>query len=451
MKEKINFFKLSNFFVKQKIALEATKQYKYVLYAGSAGSGKSHWLRWTSIYWLLYWAGKGIKNVQVVIFCETYPALHDRHLKKIKSDMPSWLGDFYEQKKEFVLKKEYGGGIIAFRNLDEPDKYQSSEFALIAVDELTKNPKTTFDLLRSRLRWVGVDETKFIAATNPFGEHMNWVRSLWIERKFPPELESERNKFIVIEAKSYDNPYLPQEYFKSLETLPEKERKAFLEGDWYAFDEEVDEKGFIPLITAKDIENSLIDEHPNMFILKPVIMGVDIGAGRDKSVIVIRNNYYAKVLFAQRLDDTMALISHIVNFFNIYQPERIIIDTTGIGRGLYDRMRETGWSTLIKSCQFGERATLPDFKNKKAELFWKLKNWIKTGKLVNSEYWNELLDIKYKIQSDKMIYIMSKEEMRAEGINSPDVADALALTFDENIENLSAMSELDFLGFNSYI
>ena len=40
-----------------------------------------------------------------------------------------------------------------------------------------------------------------------------------------------------------------------------------------------------------------------------------------------------------------------------------------------------------------------------------------------------LQEIRYKIQSDRKIKIKSKDEMLKEGVQSPDVADALALTF----------------------
>jgi hypothetical protein len=120
--EKISFFKLANFFSKQRLALEATKNYKYVLYSGTAGAGKSHWLRWTALYWLLKWCARQ-DGVQVGVFCETYPALYDRHLKKVKEEFPKWLGIYLENKHEFILNYEYGKGIIAFRNLDDPQKF----------------------------------------------------------------------------------------------------------------------------------------------------------------------------------------------------------------------------------------------------------------------------------------------------------------------------------------
>ena len=45
------------------------------------------------------------------------------------------------------------GGVICFRNLDKPSKYLSSEFAAIAIDELTLNDQSVFDFRRMRLRW----------------------------------------------------------------------------------------------------------------------------------------------------------------------------------------------------------------------------------------------------------------------------------------------------------
>ena len=54
---------------------------------------------------------------------------------------------------------------------------------------------------------------------------------------------------------------------------------------------------------------------------------------------------------------------------------------------------------------------------------------IEGGKLLRDDDWHELTEVKYKIaDSSGKIKIMSKEEMLKEGIDSPDVADALSLT-----------------------
>ena len=51
--ETIKFSELSHFLPKQLEAQLASKRFKFVLYGGSLGSGKSHWLRWMMVYWLM--------------------------------------------------------------------------------------------------------------------------------------------------------------------------------------------------------------------------------------------------------------------------------------------------------------------------------------------------------------------------------------------------------------
>ncbi|MCX6724236.1 MAG: phage terminase large subunit [Candidatus Staskawiczbacteria bacterium] len=233
--EKVNFSDFVKWTPKQREADLATKNYKYILYGGAMGGGKSYWLRWEGIKLLMYYWGKyKLSGVMVGLFCEDYPALKDRHLSKVKFEFPTWLGTYSAQDHNFILSSDYGGGILGFRNLDDVSKYQSSEFAAELVDELTKNDKETFDFLRTRLRWPGIEDTKFLAGTNPGGIGHVWVKNMWIDKKFDDN-EQEKDKFAFIQAKAADNPHIAQSYYKSLESLPEGLRKAFLEGDWDLF------------------------------------------------------------------------------------------------------------------------------------------------------------------------------------------------------------------------
>ena len=228
----------SNFQPKQQEAEQAVDKYDYLFYGGSAGPGKSYFLRKYPIKYLVdyCWHKLGKRGVRVGLFCEDYPALHDRHLSRIPYEFPPELGTYRAQPHhEFILNGKIGGGIIAFRNLDDPSKYLSSEFALIAVDELTKNKLETFNFLRLRKRWPGIERTKFIGASNPGGIGHDWVKQLWIERKFPSE-ETEKEQFHFIKALPQDNKYLPQSYYNTLSALPEKLRKAYRDGNWDVFE-----------------------------------------------------------------------------------------------------------------------------------------------------------------------------------------------------------------------
>lgn len=417
----VKWSELVKFFPKQKEALNATKKFKYVLYGGSVGSGKSYFLRWALIYWLCYFHDKyKLKGIRVGLFCESFPALNDRHLSKIKTEFPSWLGTYNQQNHEFTLAPEYGSGVLAFRNLDDPQKYLSVEFAAEAVDEINRNAKPTFDLLRTRLRWPGIVETKFIAACNPIGEA--WVKNIWIKRLFPKE-ELENQEYFFVNALPTDNPHLPQEYYKSLESLPELERRAYLEGDWDALSDVMDKDGFIRLVTDSEFARMQVPptDHNGYKVL-----GVDPAAGGDNSAIVLKSANVQEIVFNQKLNDVMDLCGVIADLVRRDGVAMVIVDKTGIGQGVYDRLKQM--DIPVQGISFGEKADDEMFVNLKAELHWKQREWLlKGGRLIKNPGWMEFEIVKYKNRDGKIL-IQPKEQLFKLGLPSPNCVDAAVLT-----------------------
>ncbi len=222
---------------KQRECIEATDLYRFVLYGGAAGGGKSYLLRWWCLRQLLKrYAETDIKGLMTGLFSVDYPTLQDRQISKIEREFPKWLGQVKRTEKEgfcFFVEEEFGGGRIALRNLQDPNSYKSAEFCDIAVEELTENKRDVFeDLVLFRLRTPGIARPCFLAATNPTGIGLQWVKALWPDHKFPPELKHLAHEFKFVPALLDDNPHLGPEYRESLKGLPEKKRKALLDGDW---------------------------------------------------------------------------------------------------------------------------------------------------------------------------------------------------------------------------
>lgn len=237
----VDFATLCNFQSKQMEAenVVLNTDAKYVLYGGSAAGGKSYFLRWIAIELGLYYAQKyKIRGIPIGLFSEDYPTLKDRQISRIKRELPTWLGELRESRDEgyvFQISERFGGARVLLRNLDDPSKYASTEFAAICVEELTKNTKDTFDDLRFRLRYPGVSDPKFVAATNPGGVGHGWVKSLWVASTPESRLDPEFSLFKFIQAKVSDNKYVDESYVRQLQSLPEQKRKAFLDGSWEVF------------------------------------------------------------------------------------------------------------------------------------------------------------------------------------------------------------------------
>ena len=190
----------------------------------------------------------------------------------------------------------------------------------------------------------------------------------------------------------------------------------------------VDEGGFSPLYYDEELRGKIKDK---IDIFGELRMGCDVaGEGSNYSVITLRGKNGARVLYREHTPDTMAFVSVIVDKFRLNKPSRVFIDKVGIGKPVFDRLKEIPEiADYVVGVMAGESADDKDaFFNKRAEMFWRQRDWLITSNLEGNN-WLDMLDVKYKVQSDRKIKIKGKDEMIKDGVFSPDVADSLSLTF----------------------
>ena len=154
-----------------------------------------------------------------------------------------------EQEKEWRFPS---GARIEFgyaENLTDVLRYQGQSYTWIGIDELPQYPTPDiYNFLRSSLRSVDPEVPVFIRATgNPGNVGSTWVKNMFVDPatpntpftmdiETPVGIKSITRRFIP--AKLQDNPYLMQtdDYMIMLSSLPDIQKKQFLEGDWEAFE-----------------------------------------------------------------------------------------------------------------------------------------------------------------------------------------------------------------------
>lgn len=167
------------------------------------------------------------------------------------------------------------------------------------------------------------------------------------------------------------------------------------------------------------------------FVHEARVMGVDVARyGDDQSVILMRQG---KVCFRPRLYrnlDLMEVADQVVQAIIDWKPDRVFIDAGGLGGGVCDRVRQLGYD--VTGIEFGSGAMdRTRYENRRAEMWWKMADWVKNGGSLPNipELVAGLCAPTYGFSKNSRMVLASKDEMKKKGMPSPDIADALAMTF----------------------
>lgn len=233
---------IERFTEKQLLALRAFLTHKYTLYGGALGGGKSYLLRWVALWYAIYLACvRKVKLPKILIVSSSYRTLADRQTSKIEEEFPSYLGKSYSKHAQyrecFIISARYGSGVILFRSLDDPDVFKSGEYCAIFGEEFSENSYPIFDKLRQRLRFSGLDDDwcRMLLVSNPGGVGHGWLKGMFMDGIRGPEWTGHEAEFSFVPANVDDNPHVSVGYRRSLDTLPELERRAMVYGDWSVF------------------------------------------------------------------------------------------------------------------------------------------------------------------------------------------------------------------------
>ena len=194
-------------------------------------------------------------------------------------------------------------------------------------------------------KWKNFKCRMYLTA-NPGGVGHLWVKRLFIDRKYKNKENPEN--YLYIPCSVFENKFIVEndpEYIERLEALPEKERKAMLEGDWDVFEglyfEEFDEA----LHTFEPLE---INIQPHWRRFRARDYGLDMTAcywiamDEDSNCYVYKELYQSNLTVKQSGDliNSMTLMED-TPFLDIVPPD------------LWNRQSQTGKSAvdiLMQEC-----------------------------------------------------------------------------------------------------
>lgn len=125
------------------------------------------------------------------------------------------------------------------------------------------------------------------------------------------------------------------------------------------------------------------------------------------------------------------------------RPAEILVDVIGVGAGVFDRCEELGLPVVpVNVGEMPERSSSGRFSRMRDELWWYVREWFSAldCRIPNDPYLvGELTNVRYKLSSNGRIQVESKAEMLSRGVQSPDRADALMLTFAGGLQTIEPL------------
>ena len=162
----------------------------------------------------------------------------------------------------------------------------------------------------------------------------------------------------------------------------------------------------------------------------PLVFGVDVARfGGDRSCVCVRRGLLLEPPTIYNGLDNMQLADRIAALASERRPDAIFCDA-GQGAGVIDRLRQLG--VMVTEVPFGAAPLNSRFLNRRAEMWFAIRDWLKAGGAIPpgcSALERELSSPTYGFNAAGKVLLEPKEKIKERLGSSPDIADALALTF----------------------
>lgn len=201
--------------------------------------------------------------------------------------------------------------------------------------------------------------------------------------------------------------------------------------------------GLNTLISLDEVEAAMGRKPPDdSYKFAQKRLGVDVARfGDDRTVIFPRQGLMAYKPVEMRGAMSHEVAARVALAKSKWGSElEFIDDTGGYGSGVVDSMIQAGHAPM--GINFASKSTDPVYVNKRAEIWFQMAEWVKRGGCLPQiqELKRELVAPTYFFKGGKFM-LEPKEKIKERLGFSPDIADALALTF--SLPDMPARTQID--------
>ncbi len=167
---------------------------------------------------------------------------------------------------------------------------------------------------------------------------------------------------------------------------------------------------------------------------RPLILGVDPGRLGDRTVLALRQGReFLDIIKYNEMESTTRLAGIIARLIDRRKISKVFIDVA-LGHGTIDTLNDLGYASIVQGVHFGESAEDPKkFLNKRVEMAFGLRDWLMEGDCSipdDEEVEADLLCVPdFKQNSRNVILLEPKDKIKEVYKKSPDIFDAMMLTF----------------------
>lgn len=353
---------------------------------------------------------------KLLVWAQDYKALSENLLSEIVKRLDEMKVNYnYNQNAHKIT---CGKGIIyglSYENIEACRGF--TEIGIAICDEIALAPANFFGTMAFCMRGKGITPKIYCMTTPRVG---TWWND-FVRKADPEKIEIIRGNMMSL----LDKEIITQ---GTLDLV----KSTCLDDDMLRqelYGELVEDNSAGMLFSSKLLDSAEISprmDYPGYCI------GIDCsGLGKDSNVIVVRNQSEILEIIERPVVSNSEMCSTVKRLIAKYGKadlSHICIDEA-FGIDLNERLTESGIvSTLVP---FGGKAENPAYANNRAEIYINCKKGIEENGLkgITDELRRELQATKYTLTNNNKIQLIPKDEIKMTIGRSPDIADALALTY----------------------